>query len=81
LSTSSLLQTYPAETISLEKRKLTWSGKLGQPARGPVIALVDPTNNLLTSQAYSYNSTNTPVQALQTIMTKVNVGNLNFYWT
>jgi hypothetical protein len=78
LSTLSLLQTYPAETISLEKRKLTWSGKLGQPARGPVIALVDPTNNLLTSQAYSYNSTNTPVQALQTIMTEVNVGNLNF---
>jgi hypothetical protein len=29
--------------------KLTLSGKLGQPTRGPVIALVDPTNNLPTS--------------------------------
>jgi hypothetical protein len=42
LSTSSLLQTYPAETISLEKGKLTLSGEPGQPTRGPVIVLVDP---------------------------------------
>jgi hypothetical protein len=54
---------YPAETISLEKGKLTLSGKLGQLTRGPVIELVDPTNNLPTSQAYSYDSKDTPVQA------------------
>jgi hypothetical protein len=77
LSTSSLLQMYPAETISLEKGKLTLSGKLQQPTRGPVIALVDPTNNLPTSQAYSYDFTDTPVQALQTIMNEVSSANLN----
>ncbi len=77
LSTSSLLKTYPDETISFEKGKLTLSGKPGQPTRGPVITLVDPTNNLLTSQAYSYDSTDTPVCALQTIMTEVSSANLN----
>jgi hypothetical protein len=80
LSVSSLLQTYQAETISLEKGKLTLSGEPGQPTRGPVIAviaLVDPGNNLPASQAYSYNSTNTPVQALQTIRTEVSSANLN----
>jgi hypothetical protein len=42
-----------------------------------VIALVDPTNNFPTSLAYSYDSTNTPVWALQTIMTEVSSANLN----
>jgi hypothetical protein len=77
LSTSSLLQTYPAETISLKKGKLTLSGKPGQPTRGPVIVLSDPTNNLPMSLAYSYDSTYTPVQVFQTIMTEVSNANLN----
>jgi hypothetical protein len=42
-----------------------------------VIVLVDPTNNLPMSQAYSYDSTDTPVQALQTIMTEISSANLN----
>jgi hypothetical protein len=42
-----------------------------------MIALIDPTNNLPTSQAYSYDSTDIPVQALQTIMTEVSGANLN----
>jgi hypothetical protein len=71
------LQTYPAETISLEKEKLTLSGKLGQPTHGLVIALVDPTNNLPMSQGYSYDSTDTPVWDLQTVMTEVSSANLN----
>jgi hypothetical protein len=39
--------------------------------------LVDPTNNLPTSQAYCYDLTDTPVWALQTIMTEVSNANLN----
>jgi hypothetical protein len=53
LSTSSLWQMYPAETISLVKGKLALSGESGQLTHGPVIALVGPTNNLPTSQTYS----------------------------
>jgi hypothetical protein len=44
LSTSSLLQMYPAEAISLKKGKLILSGEPGQPTHGPVIASVDPMN-------------------------------------
>jgi hypothetical protein len=78
LSTSSLLQTYSAETMSLKKGKHTLSGKPRQLAHGPMIAFVDPINNVLTYQAYSYyGSTDTPVQALQTIMTEVSGANLN----
>ena len=77
LSTSSLTQTYPDEKIVIEEGKLTLSGSPGQPTRGSVIALVDPTNNLPTSQAYRYDCIDTPVKALQTTMTEVCAANHN----
>lgn len=77
LSTSSLTQTYPGEKIVIEEGKLTLSGSPGQPTRGSVIALVDPTNNLPTSQAYRYGCADTPVKALQTTISEVSLANQN----
>ena len=77
LSTSSLTQTYSGEKIVIEEGKLTLSGSPGQPTRGSVIALVDPTNNLPTSQAYRYGCTDAPVKALQTTISEVSLANQN----
>ncbi len=77
LSTSSLTQTHPDESILIQEGKLTLSGVPGQPTRGSVVALVDPTNNLPTSQAYDSDSTETPVQALQAIISEVCDANQN----
>ena len=77
LSTSSMLQTYSSETITLDAGKLTLSGVPGEPTRGQVIALIDPRNNLPTSQAYSYGCTNVPVEALQTTISEVCTSNMN----
>ena len=55
LSTTSLLQSYPKETIHVEPHQLTLTGITGDPTRGEVIVRVDPRSNLPTSEAYSYN--------------------------
>jgi hypothetical protein len=54
LSTTSLLQTYNPETILAEAHQLTLSGT-SDSTRGPVVASVDPTNNLPTTQAHYFD--------------------------
>ncbi|KAI2504288.1 hypothetical protein MHU86_10126 [Fragilaria crotonensis] len=51
LSTTSLLQAYPGETITIEAHQLTLSGTSDE-ARGQLIARVNPDNNLPTSDAH-----------------------------
>jgi hypothetical protein len=51
LSTTSLLQTYQPETIFMEDSQLTLSGT-DDPTRPPIVAPVDPTNNLPTTYAH-----------------------------
>ena len=52
LSTTSLLQTaYSEETIKVEAHQLTMSGIEGDSNRSSIVALVNPDNNLPTSQA------------------------------
>ena len=78
LSTSSLLQTYKNEHIYLDENKMRLSGDgVSDTPRAPVIAMVDPTNNLPTSQAYTCSDTNIPVEALNTTITTVCAENHN----
>ena len=77
LSTSSLLQTYIGEQIILDDVKLTLSGESSDPTRGAVIAMIDSSNNLPTSQFYNQSDVNVPVEALQTTLTTVNAENYN----
>ena len=53
LSTTSLLQTYPDETITIEPNRLTLSGVANDSTRGPVTANVNPQSNLPTSEAFN----------------------------
>jgi hypothetical protein len=77
LSTSSLLQTYIGEQIILDDVKLTLSGESNDPTRGAIIAMIDSSNNLPTSQFYNQSDVNVPVEALQTTLTTVNAKNYN----
>jgi hypothetical protein len=53
LSTTRLLQSsYINETIKVEADKLTLSGIVGDLCHNPVVASVNPDNNLATSEAY-----------------------------
>jgi hypothetical protein len=56
LSTTSLLQAYPGETITIEAHQLTLSGTSDE-ARGQLIAQVNPDNNLPTSDAHRSSDT------------------------
>jgi hypothetical protein len=72
LSTSSLLQTYLGEQIILDDVKLTLSGESSDPTRGAIIAMIDSSNNLPTSQFCNQSDVNVPVEVLQTTLTTVN---------
>jgi hypothetical protein len=77
LSTTSLLQAYPLETITIEAHQLTLSGTSDE-ARGQLIARVDPDNNLPTSDAHRTSDTPKAVAALNiTLNTPVHESNLN----
>jgi len=65
LSTSSLLQTYAREKIVLELDHLKLSGFLSDPMQGSIKAEVDPSNNLPTSWAYSYDSVSKEALAIE----------------
>ena len=77
LSTTSLLQSYPSETIQIEPHQLTLSGQPGQPTRGSVIVQVDPRSNLPTSEGHSYNDPPKAVAALEATITHVDDANVN----
>ena len=63
LSTTSLLQSYPSETIHVEPHQLTLSGLAGDPTKGAVTVPVDPRTNLPTSEGHSYRD---PPRAIST---------------
>ena len=77
LSTTSLLQTYPTETITVEPHQLTLSGDNDDPTKGAVIVRVDPRSNLPTSQAYSYQDPPQAAAALEATITSVDQTNIN----
>jgi len=77
LSTTSLLQTYADEKITVQAHCLTLSGIASDPTRGAVVAEVDPRNNLPTSMAYRYNDEMAKPQALQSTIVTVNAANIN----
>jgi hypothetical protein len=72
-----LLQTYIGEQIILDDIKLTLSGEASDPTCGTIIAMIDSSNNLPTSQFYNQSDTNMPVEMLQTTLTTVNTENYN----
>ena len=77
LSTTSLLQTYPDETITIEPNRLTLSGVANDSNRGPVTANVNPQNNLPTSEAYNGTDPFKAADALVSIVNTVHEQNLN----
>ena len=76
LSTTSLLQAYPGETITIEAHQLTLSGT-SDAAKGQLIARVNPENNLPTSDAHRSSDTPRAVAALNITLNTVHESNLN----
>jgi hypothetical protein len=76
LSTTSLLQAYPGETITIEGHQLTLSGT-DDMARGEIIASVNPDNNLPTFEAHRSSDTSKAVAALNLTLNTVHESNLN----
>jgi hypothetical protein len=77
LSTTSLLQSYPSETINMEAHQLTLSGTDGSEGRNAIIAQVNPSNNLPMTISYSYSNVGTAPEALTAIITTVSAENMN----
>jgi hypothetical protein len=77
LSTTSLLQTYPDETITIEPNRLILSRVANESDRGPVTANVNPQNNLPTSEAYNTTDPIKAADALVSIVNTVHKQNLN----
>ena len=77
LSTTSLLQMYPGETISLESHQLTLSGLPSDPLRSPVVVRVNSNNNLPTSQIYHYKAPEKAIEALANTLTVISNNNIN----
>jgi hypothetical protein len=65
LSASSLLQTNIGEQIILDNVKLTLSGESRDPTLGTIIAMINSSSNLPTSQFYNQSDVNMPVEVLQ----------------
>ncbi len=76
LSTTSLLQAYPGETITIEAHQLTLGGTSDE-VKGQLIARVNPENNLPTSDAHRSSDTPKAVAALNITLNTVHESNLN----
>ena len=78
LSTTSLLQTYRNESISMDHDRLTLSGDpTDLRTRGPIEAPVNPSNNLPTSKIYSYEATSRQATSFAAEVTSVHQANAN----
>ena len=77
LNTTSLPSSYPGEKIEVEAHQMTLSGKEGIQGRGPVIARVNPANNLPTTTAYRYSDARAAPEALNALITTVSHDNMN----
>jgi hypothetical protein len=76
LSTASLLQSYPGETINMEAHQLTLSGNTGSRCN-PVVARVNPGNNLPMTASYLCSDVGSAPEALNAIVTAVSAENMN----
>jgi hypothetical protein len=63
--------------IILDDVKLTLSRESSDPTCGTIIAMIDSSNSLPTSQFYNQSDANMPVEVLQTTLTTVNAKNSN----
>ena len=61
----------------MEARQLTLSGVNGPGGSNPVVARVNPTNNLPMTTAYSYSDVGSAPEALKAIITTVSSENMN----
>ena len=77
LSTSSLLNTYKEETITLDSKSLTLSGIEGDHTKAKVIAYNHPNTRLPTTVGYKYNDVVELNPALVNIVSTVNAENHN----
>ena len=77
LSTTSLLQTYPDEQITIEANQLTLSGSPLDPLRGQIVARINSDNNLPTSKAYRTADTPKAAAALNIALSTVHDSNQN----
>jgi hypothetical protein len=77
LLTTSLLQTYPDKTITIEPNCLTLSGVLSDAHRGPITANVNPQNKLPLSEPYNAIDSFKAVGALVSIVNTVHERNLH----
>ena len=77
LSTTSLLQTYKNESITIESNRLTLSGIPGDSNRGPVMVMVNPQNNLPTSDAFNGQEPFKAADALVATISEVHETNHN----
>ncbi len=76
-STTSLLQTYTDESIKIKPHQLVLSGVPGNLTQGELVALINPENNLPTSEANSFKDTPIAVKALNIAISTVNASNFN----
>jgi hypothetical protein len=65
------------EQIILDNIKLTLSGESIDHTCGTIIAMINSSKNLPTSQFYNQSGINMPVEVLQTTLTTVNDANYN----
>jgi hypothetical protein len=78
LSTTSLLQAYPGDIITIESHQLTLTGTSDDEARGEeIIARVNPDNDLHTSEAHRCSDAPKAVAALNLTLIMVHESNLN----
>eukprot|EP00978_Attheya_sp_CCMP212_P028855 scaffold100723_cov29-Attheya_sp.AAC.4 len=77
ISTTSLLQTYPDESIHITSSRLLLSGSTSRETTTPIVAHVDPVNNLPTNTAYRPSATVFAVEALNSVINVVNDSNIN----
>ena len=76
LSTTSLLQSYPNEKISVEAHQMVLSGDPGS-ALGSIVARVNPSNNLPTSSAFRYDLGTSGPNAFAVTLSEVSNSNIN----
>ena len=77
ISTSSLLNSYKGEYITINGNSLRLSGIEGDPTRTEVVVFNNPLTHLPTSTAFTPGDTGLPGQALYTAMTTVSENNHN----
>ena len=78
LSTSSLLSSYPHETIQLNPTQLVLSGcSSSSPPTSSIIVMINPTNNLAVSEAQHPNDYTSVPPGLHSVVREVSDANLN----